>query len=102
MYTFTKAALPVNQPLSLGNLKAVVGELNVTSYLNPGGATITPESVGFSKIAFIQPLDATTDSLNHAFNSAGNVLTYVTLANPGVEAADTVDVGAMTVIIWGV
>ena len=101
VYTFTKEAMVVNQPLSLGSVKATVGELDVTSYLNPGGATITPESVGLSKILMILPLEANTDT-NHNFVAAsGNVLVYQTLANPPVEAADTVDVGGMRVIVIG-
>ena len=102
VYTFTREAMPVNQPLSGGNFKMVAGELDVTSYLNPGGATITPESVGLARIMAILPLEANTDT-NHNFVAASsNVLVYQTLANPPVEAADTVDVGGMRVLIVGI
>lgn len=40
----------------LGNLRCVAVDLNVTSYVNPGGETLVPAALGLSRIIGIIPL----------------------------------------------
>lgn len=103
VYTATLSTRSQNQPFSLGSIKGRIVNIDVTSYLNPGGATITPESVGLNFIHAIVPLEAFTQggAAQHRITTNQNVITYWTLASPAVEAADTVDVGDIDVLVLG-
>lgn len=101
VYTFTRTAIAVNQPLSLGSAKAFVGELDVTSYLSP--VTIVPADVGLTSIHAIIPVGTSDQQkiIKHAAGQAANVFKAFAQADGTTEVANDADAGMWVCLIIG-
>lgn len=97
----TKVVTPHLQPFSFGSVKAVLVEVDVTSYLSP--TTLVPDTVGLSRIDAILPIGISDQAkiMKSVVGQAPNVFKLFAQADGTTEVANDADAGMTTCLILG-
>lgn len=98
--TFTKSTLAVNQPISLGSVRGVLGVLDFSTYATNGTA-VTGDMVGLSKVLFVFPVGSLTDQAALVKVLDTDPTTIKLNSAEGTEFTDNTDGGEFLCFVVG-
>lgn len=99
--TFAKSSLIVNQPISLGSVKGVIGVFDFSTYAT-GGTTVDNTIVPLSKVIAVIPMGALTDQAALVKILDTDPTAVKLNSAEGTEFTDNTDGGEFLALVLGV